>query len=126
MKHGTLDGQSISGYLKNGDFEAKSGGGRVIHTWTNLVEISPVAFPADRAARIDLSSVKSIDFEALLPECKTERDIERLLRDAGLGKWEAMATVSRAKAIFEGRDAREETEAKAMAAILERIQRIAG
>jgi hypothetical protein len=69
--------------------------------------------------------VKSLDFEALLPECKTERDIERLLRDAGLGKWEAMATVSRAKAIFSGRDVPDDAEAKTERLILERLQRLA-
>ena len=83
------------------------------------MEVSPVVFPADNSARI--TNVKSIDFESLLPECKTERDIERLLRDAGLGKWEAMAIVSRAKAIFEGRDAPEDVEAKRIAEILGRL-----
>lgn len=70
------------------------------------------------------STMKSMDFEALLPECKTERDIERLLRDAGLGKWEAMAIVSRAKAIFDGRDAPEDAQAKTDALILERLQKL--
>lgn len=124
MKHGTLDGLSIGGMLKRGDYdETKSG--RTIRKWSRLIEVSPVVFPADGSARIDTASVKSIDFEALLPECKTERDIERLLRDAGLGKWEAMATVSRAKAIFTGRDAPESEEAKTERLILERLQRLA-
>jgi HK97 family phage prohead protease len=123
MKHGTLDGLSIGGMLRKGDFE-ETKAGRLIHKWSSLMEVSPVVFPADGAARIHLSSVKSIDFEALLPECKTERDIERLLRDAGLGKWEAMAIVSRAKAIFDGRDAPEDAEAKTTALILERLQKL--
>jgi uncharacterized protein len=123
MKHGTIDGLSIGGLVKKGDYE-ESNGGRVIKRWHNLLDVSVVANPADGAARIDLSSVKSMDFEALLPECKTERDIERLLRDAGLGKWEAMAVISRAKAIFAGRDAPEADDAKTMTMILERIQRI--
>jgi HK97 family phage prohead protease len=123
MKHGTLDGLSIGGMLKKGDYE-ETKAGRLIRKWSSLMEVSPVVFPADGAARIDLSSVKSIDFEALLPECKTERDIERLLRDAGLGKWEAMAIVSRAKAIFDGRDAPEDAEAKTTALILERLQKL--
>lgn len=123
MKHGTLDGLSIGGMLKKGDYE-ETKTGRLIHKWSSLMEVSPVVFPADGAARIDLSSVKSMDFEALLPECKTERDIERLLRDAGLGKWEAMAIVSRAKAIFDGRDAQEAAEAKTTALILERLQKL--
>lgn len=123
MQHGTLDGLSIGGMLKKGDWEDTEGG-RVIRKWSSLMEVSPVVFPADSAARIDLSSVKHIDFEALLPECKTERDIERLLRDAGLPKWEAMAIVSRAKTIFSGRDAQEDVDAKATALILEKLQRL--
>lgn len=123
LKHGTLDGLSIGGYLKSGDY-TETNTGRTIHKWSSLMEISPVVFPADAGAKIDLQSVKSIDFEALLPECKTERDIERLLRDAGLPKWEAMAIVSRAKALFSGRDAPDDDEAKQMAEILERIQRL--
>lgn len=122
MKHGTLDGLSIGGWVKKGDYEDVEAG-RIIRKWSNLVEVSPVVFPADSAARIDLASVKSMDFEALLPECKSERDIERLLRDAGLGKWEAMALVSRAKAIFSGRDAAEVADVKTTA-ILERLQRL--
>lgn len=120
MKHGTIDGLSIGGLIKKGDYEEKNGG-RIIKRWHNLFEVSIVSQPADSDARIDLASVKTIDFESLLPECKTERDIERLLRDAGLGKWEAMAIVSRAKAIFEGRDAQEDDEAKRIAEILGRL-----
>ena len=122
MQHGTLDGLSIGGFLKKGDYEDTEGG-RIIRKWTNLMEVSPVVFPADGAARIDLSSVKSIDFESLLPECKTEKDIERLLRDAGLGKWEAMAIVSTVRTILKGRDASEDSEV-VQAAILERLQKI--
>lgn len=124
MKHGTLDGLSIGGMLKRGDYD-ETRTGRTIRKWSRLMEVSPVVFPADGSARIDVATVKSLDFEALLPECKTERDIERLLRDAGLGKWEAMATVSRAKAIFTGRDALESDEAKTERLILERLQRMA-
>ena len=122
MQHGTLDGLSIGGYLKKGDYEDTEGG-RIIRKWSNLIEVSPVVFPADGAARIDLSSVKSMDFESLLPECKTEKDIEKLLRDAGLGKWEAMAIVSTIRKIVKGRDATDESEV-IQAAILERIQKI--
>ena len=124
MKHETLDGLSIGGMLRHGDYKTTDSGGRLIHKWTKLIEVSPVVYPADGAARIDLSTVKNMDFEALLPECKTERDMERLLRDAGLPKWEAMAIVSRAKALFNGRDAQDDVEEKAMAEILERIQKI--
>jgi HK97 family phage prohead protease len=122
MKHGTLDGLSIGGYLKKGDYDEKDGG-RVIRKWSQLAEISPVVFPADKAARIDLQTVKSIDFETLLPECKSEKEIERLLRDAGLGKWEAMAIVSRIRAIVKGSDS-QQPQIDETALILERIQKL--
>ena len=123
MKHGTIDGLSIGGLVKKGDYE-EMGTGRLIKKWHNLFDVSIVTNPADKAARIDLSSVKSMDFETLLPECKTERDIEKLLRDSGLGKWEAMAIVSRVKAIIDGRDSQDEAEAKRDALILERIRKL--
>jgi HK97 family phage prohead protease len=125
MKHGTISGLSIGGLIKKGDYEEKEGGGKVIKRWHNLVDVSVVAYPAEKGAQIDLSTVKNIDFEALLPECKTERDIERLLRDAGLGKWESMAIVSRVKAILGGRDAPEDEDTRLHAQILERMRRIA-
>ena len=124
LKHQTLDGLSISGYIVKDGYTIQKNGGRLITKWTNLTEVSPVVFPADRAARIDAGSVKSVDFEALLPECKSERDIERLLRDAGLSKWDAMAFVSRAKAIFSGRDACKDGDDKAMAEIARRLQKL--
>lgn len=125
LKHGTLDGLSVGGMIKpDGYTETKNG--RVISKWSNLMEISPVVFPADSAARIDYASVKSMNFEALLPECKTERDIERLLRDAGLGKWEAMAIVTRAREVITGRDAQNESEAKHLAEIEARLKRLVG
>ena len=58
MLHGTLDGLSIGGYLKAGDYE-ETETGRVIRKWTHLMETSPVVFPADGGARIDGSRVKS-------------------------------------------------------------------
>ena len=124
LKHGTLDGLSVGGFIKPDGYKTTKSG-RIISKWSNLMEISPVVFPADNAARIDIASVKSMDFEALLPECKSERDIEQLLRDAGLGKWEAMAIVSRAKAIITGRDAQSDVEAKQLAQIEARIKRLA-
>lgn len=121
MKHGTIDGLSIGGIVKRGDYEEVNGG-RVIKKWHNLLDVSIVAYPADGAARIDLSSVKNIDFESILPECKTEKDIEKLLRDAGLGKWEAMAIVSATRKIVKGREA---TDEDGMSAVLARIRHLA-
>lgn len=108
LKHGTLDGLSIGGYLKAGDFEQSADGGRVIKKWSRLIEVSVVAFPADSAARVDLSSVKSA-----IADLETIQDFERLLRDAGGFSREAAKTlVSRAKDLFALRDADEEVEAK--------------
>ena len=123
MLHGTLDGLSIGGWLKKGDYD-ETESGRIIRKWSNLVEVSPVVFPADGAARIDLASVKHMDFDSALPECRTERDLERLLRDAGLGKRESMALLSKAKAIFIERDAPKGTDAKMATDILARLQRL--
>jgi HK97 family phage prohead protease len=95
MKHETIDGLSIGGYLQKGDYEKKDDGGRVIRKWSKLVEVSIVTFPADSAARI--ASVKSEDFEFC-----TIRDFERFLRDAGHSKSEALAIVSKARKLFQG------------------------
>lgn len=121
LKHGTLDSMSIGYRLRKGDFEERENG-RLIKKVDRLLEVSIVTFPADTFAQIDHYNLKSVDFEELLPECKTERDIEQLLRDAGLGKWEAKALVSRAKTIFVGRDAPEDLEAKAMADLSKRLK----
>ena len=123
LKHGTLDSLSIGYKLKKGDYSEENGI-RTIKNVSLLAEVSVVAFPADKFARVDATSVKSIDFETLLPECKTERDIEKLLRDSGLGKWEAMAIVSRVKAVIEGRDSQDDAEAKRNALILDRIRKL--
>lgn len=124
LLHGTVDSMSIGYSLKAGDFDETTDG-RTIRKVHRLLETSIVTFPADKFARVDLASVKSIDFETVLPECKTERDIERLLRDAGLGKWEAMALVSRAKNIFVGGMPPEDAEAKTLAALASRLEALA-
>lgn len=129
MKHGTLDGLSIGGYVKKGDYD-ETESGRIIRRWTKLVEVSPVVFPADGAARIDLSSVKSeqfaADMEAEIAEIETLREFERFLRDAGgLTKGAAQALTARAKTLFNSREAGEQdVEAKQMAEVMERIKRI--
>ena len=78
LKHGTLDGLSIGGYLKSGDFEMLDDGKRLIKKWSRLIEISVVTFPADSAARVDLASVKSE-----IEQIDTIQEFERFLRDAG-------------------------------------------
>lgn len=123
MKHGTLDGLSIGGFLKKGDYE-ETKSGRIIRKWSQLAEISPVVFPADGAARIDLTSVKSYSEE--IHRLETIREFESFLRDAGgFTKGAAQALTARAKELFTLRDAGEsDKEAKVMAEILDRIQRL--
>lgn len=125
MKHGTLDGLSIGGYIKKGDYD-ETENGRIIRRWSNLVEVSPVVFPADAAARIDAGSVKAMDLDAALADIETVRDLERLLRDAGgFSKAMAVRVIAKAKAIFGG-EPTADAEAKALQAIAERAQRAAG
>ena len=126
LKHGTLDGLSIGGYLKKGDWEDGADGGRIIRKWSSLVEVSPVVFPADSAARIDLGSVKSAELEESIGELETIRDFERFLRDAGgLSKGLAEALVSRAKLIFvQGEPEPKPADAKAMQELQAMLQRM--
>lgn len=113
LKHGTLDGLSIGGYLKAGDYDETEDGGRIIRHWSSLVEVSPVIFPADSAARIDLGSVKSEDIEQI----SSIKEFERLLRDVGpFSRDQAKHVISRFKAILaSGMDA--ESEDAGLAAV---------
>ena len=126
LRHGTLDGLSIGGFLKKGDYE-ETEGGRVIRRWTKLVEVSPVVFPADGAAKIDLTSVKGADFLEAIEACDTLRDLECLLRDAaGFSKGASAAYLARAKAVLGVRDAHDDDQAtKEILARIQRIQAIA-
>jgi HK97 family phage prohead protease len=77
MKAGGLDSLSIGFMMSDSDFEEKDGL-RTIKNISDLIEVSIVNFPADKAARVDLSSVKS-DLELI----NNLRDFEHFLRDAG-------------------------------------------
>ena len=124
MLHETLDGLSIGGLLAKGDFKSTDQGGRLIHKWTKLVEISPVVFPADAAARI--AAVKFDDLGDEIAQITTIRDFEYFLRDAsGFSKGAAQALTARVKAMFSARDAGEEAETKHADEILRRIQQLA-
>ena len=99
MQHGTIDGLSI-GYGLNRDdvemVEKEDGVVRVIKNVSELYEISIVTYPADDAARVDLSSVKSA-----LDQVESIKDFEDFLREAGgFSKSLATATASRAKRLF--------------------------
>lgn len=126
LKHGTLDGLSIGGYLKKGDWEDGADGGRIIRRWSNLVEVSPVVFPADASARIAMDSVKhGLDVEQAIEGIETIRDFERFLRDAGgLSKGLAEALVSRAKSVFvQGEPGTDSLDAKAAQELAARLVR---
>lgn len=100
MQHGTIDGLSI-GYGLNGDDveyedEEEYGRVRVIKNISELYEISIVTYPADDAARVDLTSVKSA-----LDQVESIKEFEDFLREAGgFSKSLATATASRAKRLF--------------------------
>ena len=87
LLHGTLDGLSVGGFIKKGDYE-KTQHGRLIRTWSVLSEISPCVFPADRNARIDLSSVKSLSPIIDIEQLSSMDDIEYLLRSIAGGNKE--------------------------------------
>lgn len=123
MKHGTIDGLSIGGYVKQGDFELTENG-RVIRKWSKLVEVSPVVFPADGAARVDMSSVKGADVLEAIDEAASLQEIEQLLRDAaGLSKRAATALVARIKSVALLGDPA--TPDDQMTQVIERIKRLA-
>jgi HK97 family phage prohead protease len=108
MQHGTIDGLSIGGFVKKGDYD-ETENGRVIRKWSRLVEVSPVMFPADGAARVDLSSVKGADLAELIGEIDSERSLESFLRDAGgLSKGAAIALTARIKALRLGEPVKDE------------------
>lgn len=122
MLHQTLDGLSVGGMLHTGDFKTNAQGGRIIHKWSKLVEISPVVFPADGRARIE--SVKGEEIIQEIDSIESIRDFESFLRDAGgLSKGAVLALTVRAKAIFGRGEPDEVAEAKALAEIAERINR---
>ena len=121
MKHQTIDGLSVGGYLLDGDYQVTKDGGRTINKWSKLVEISVVPFPADSAARIDLASIKSE-----IDTISTIRDFERFLRDAGgLSKGAAEVLAARAKIVFgRGDPEAEKIDAKAGAEIQAMLMRM--
>lgn len=121
LMHGTVDGLSIGYMLKSGDYKEDDTGNRIIKNVSNLAEISIVTYPADSAARVDLASVKSEDFDAI----ETVTDFERLLRDVGaFDRQSAKKLIAKAKQLFALRDADEEVqaEAKALSELMHRIQ----
>jgi len=126
MKHGTLDGLSVGGLVKVGDWEDSGNSQRLIRKWSRLIEVSPVVFPANEFARVDAASVKGgSDMIDAINDIESARDLESLLRDAaGLSKGAAIALVARVKLLF-GRGEPAQFDDEAMKGVFERIQRIA-
>ena len=90
MKMGALSGLSIGGYSKNTDYNAKLDI-RTIKQF-DLVEVSPVTFPMNDAARV--AAVKSIE------EIGDLSGAELYLREAGgISRSEAKALISRIAAV---------------------------
>lgn len=123
LKHGTVDGMSIGYSLTKGGYD-DSESGRTIKEVSRLAEVSIVTFPADKFARVDLSSVKSYADE--IKTMETIKDFELFLRDAGqFSKGAAQALTARAKVLFGLREAGEsDKEAQKMAEILAKLQKI--
>lgn len=124
MKHGTIDGLSIGGFIKRGDYD-ETESGRVIRKWSNLVEVSPVVFPADSAAHIDPASVKAARMLDGVDEIETVRDFERFLRDAGgFSKAAAVALTARFKKVCVAGEPDEGPDAKQMQRVAEIVTRL--
>lgn len=105
LVHETLDGLSIGGMLRKGDYKDGNNGGRIIHKWSKLIEVSPVVFPADGAARI-------ADVKSAIDSTESLKEIEALLRDVGgFSKGDAKTLVSRIKSMGM-RDVDPETETR--------------
>lgn len=93
MKRGDMDGLSIGFTLKQGDYEKKDTGGKLIKS-LSLKETSVVTFPCEPKAMIT-----GVKFE----EAETIRDLERLIRDEfGCSKSVACDFLSHAKRILGG------------------------
>lgn len=87
MKSGVISGLSIGYYVRDSAYDEKTG----IRTLKklDLVEVSPVTFPANDAARID--TIKSKLAHGSMP---TLREFEALLREQGFSKSQATRIAS--------------------------------
>lgn len=132
MKMGAIDGLSIGYIAKEAEPRSKPDEPRRRLKRIDLIEISPVTFPANRKARVD--GVKSIE------GLTTLGDAEDYLRDAGLSKTQAVALISRIRGLGPGDPAepaggpsdsvaeladllREHTERLQMAALVGQLKR---
>lgn len=95
LQHGTVDGLSIGFTMKRDGFtyDDKTDT-RLIKKISRLYEVSVVTFPCDDNARIN--EVKMEDIEGI----KSERDLEKVLRDSGLSRNQALAFCAKARDVF--------------------------
>jgi len=103
LKMGAINGLSIGFMTKQSNYDEKS----EIRTLTEveLWEVSLVTFPANTKARV--TQVKSTE------EINTLKDAERILRDSGFSKQDAVSFVSRIKTLSSRSDSDEVGELKA-------------
>jgi HK97 family phage prohead protease len=103
LKMGALNGLSIGFMSKQWAYDRDT----EVRTLTeiDLWEVSLVTFPANTKARI--TNVKSVD------DLQTLKDAERILRDSGFSKQDALAFVSRVKTLSSRSDSDDAGELKA-------------
>jgi HK97 family phage prohead protease len=107
LKHGAISGMSIGYYVKDHEFKDDI---RVLKE-IELVEISIVETPADLGAQVT-------DLKSGIAGITTQREAEKVLRDAGFSRTESKAFLSAVKSISEPRDAEQTEEAIAAAIVL--------
>ena len=113
LKHGAIDGLSIGFYPKKWAENAEKGTRELEEI--ELVEISIVETPADIAAKI--GSVK-----AVIEDAESPKDYERILRDAGFSRSDAVALVSGIKAMYQSDSDAKAQEAAAIAGIFQQFK----
>jgi len=125
MKGGLVSGLSIGYIADPAGIEKRDDGTRVIHRMKALKEISIVTDPSNKSAQV--TDIKSMALVDEICDIKSIRDFERFLRDAGgLSKGAALALTARARELFgRGDPAQDDTEAKMMAEIAQRLERLA-
>jgi len=130
MLHETLDGLSIGGFVKRGDYAEDEDGVMTVERWSRLIEVSPVVFPNLDGARITSVHGEPMEIDDVVEGVESARDFERLLREAaGMSRGQAAAVVARAKKLFSapsGEPPRSKQSIAEAEAILSRLGRMAG
>ena len=116
LKFGSLNGMSIGFRMKDKDYEYDDEDICHIKNISELLEISIVNFPADKAAQID--SVKSEELDGL----HDIRDCEHYLRELGISKKMAQKLISVIKSAKAAVSDSQKSEDVKLAADLEKIQ----